>query len=59
MKSIKKQASFSTATCHLRQPWEQFCFLGTLSTSCLTTQQVLYDIFRLLDRNNINESFMP
>lgn len=59
MKSIKKRGSSSTAACHLRQPWEQFCFLGTLSASCLTTQQVLYDIPRLSGRNNINESFMP
>lgn len=33
--------------------------LGALSTSWLTTQQVLYDIARLSHQNNINESFMP
>lgn len=48
-----------TATWHSRQPWEQFGFLGVLSTSRLTTQQVLYAASQLSHRNNINENFMP
>ena len=56
MKSIKKQGGCSTVTSHLRQPWEQFCFLDALSTSCLTSQQVLYDISRLADWNTLQYS---
>lgn len=41
------------------QPWELFSFLGALSTSCSTTQQVLYASSQLSHQNNINESFMP
>lgn len=48
-----------TAALPSRQPWEQFSFLGTLSTSRSTTQQVLGASSRLSHQNTINESFMP
>jgi hypothetical protein len=41
------------------QLWELFSFLGALSTSCSTTQQVLYASSQLSHQNNSNESFMP